>query len=96
MNHPQRDWSLYNRIATWIRDQGGTPDDVRDRAGRIAAEWGVKAATPAALEKHWTRYDAAVGQVSDDSVEEYQANVRRLTRERRARELDAQARGLPR
>lgn len=92
---PPSGWSLYNRVATWIRDRGGTPEEIRFKAGRIADEWGVKAVTVPSLEKHWTRYDSEVGQLTDDDVEKYQAEVRRLERERRAAELDAEARGLP-
>lgn len=77
---PPQNWSLYNRIATWIRDQGGTPEDVRLKAARIAEEWGPKACTVTALEKHWNRYDAEVGQLSAEDVKRYQAEVRRLQR----------------
>jgi hypothetical protein len=90
---PPQGWSLYNRIATWIRDRGGTPADVRLRASRLVEEWGRKAATPAALEKHWTRYDAEVGSITDADVEKYQTELRQFSRRQRAIELDAK--GLP-
>lgn len=77
---PPKNWSLYNRIATWIRDQGGDVGQVRLKAGLIFEEWGRKACTATALEKHWTRYDAEVGQLSDEDVKRYQAEVRRQRR----------------
>jgi hypothetical protein len=84
---PPAHWSLYNRIATWIRDRGGSPDEIRWKAGRIADEWGVKALTVTSLEKHWTRYDAEVGQITDGDVEKYQAELRRQKRALRAQQL---------
>lgn len=77
---PPKNWSLYNRIATWIRDQGGTVGEVRLKAGLIFEEWGRKACTATSVEKYWTRYDAAVGQLSDEDVKRYQAEVRRTRR----------------
>lgn len=91
---PPQNWSLYNRIAIWIRSRDGTPDEMRYKAGCIVEEWGRKALTATSLEKYWTRYDAEVGQLTELDVEKYQAEVRTLARERRATELDAQ-RGLP-
>lgn len=92
---PPQGWSLYNRVATWIRDQGGTPDEVRYRAGRLAAEWGPKTATVTSLEKHWNRYAAAVGQVTDLDAEQYAEAQRKEKRRLEAEAMTTQLRGLP-
>jgi hypothetical protein len=81
---PPKQWSLLNRVATWIRDNDGTAGEVRYKASRIAQEWGVKAVTVASIEKHWTRYDAEVGQLTDADVKRYQSELRR---ERQRREI---------
>src|SRR5690606_31757081 len=83
-----QNWSLYNRVATWIRNQGGTPEDVRYRAGRILQEWGPKAATVTSLEKYWNRYTAQVGQISDADVEKFAREQKRQQRMLEAAELE--------
>lgn len=89
---PKANWSMYNRIATFIRDHGGTADEVRYKASRIAEEWGVKAVTPTSLEKYWTRYDAEVGQLTEADLTKHLDDKRRAERRARAETLD---RGLP-
>ena len=70
--------SLYGRfvaMASAIRTalpQYGS-DEIRRRAGLLAELWGVKAVTVASLEKHWSRFDAAIGQVTDADVEAFTA-----------------------
>lgn len=49
------------------------PNEIRRRAGLLAELWGVKAVTVASLEKHWSRFDAAIGQVTDADVEAFTA-----------------------
>lgn len=85
---PPQNWSVYNRVAAWIRDQGGTPEDVRWRAARIAEEWGKKAATVTSLEKYWNRYTAQVGQISDADVEKFAREQKRQQRMLEAAELE--------
>lgn len=92
---PPQQWALYNRVATWIRNQGGTPDEIRYRAGRLAAEWGPKTATVTSLEKHWNRYAAEVGQVTDLDAEQFAEAQRKEKRRREAEAMTAELRGLP-
>lgn len=77
---PPQNWSLYNRIATWIRDQGGTPDEIRRKSSLIVEEWGRKALTATSLEKHWTRYDAEVGRISETDVNNHRREQERQQR----------------
>jgi len=67
--------SLYGRFVKTV--SGGPfrfePAEIRRRAGLLAELWGVKAVTVASLEKHWFRFDAAIGQVTDADVEAFAA-----------------------
>ena len=68
--------SLYGRFVEMVGGLGALvyePDEIRRRAGLLAELWGVKAVTVASLEKHWSRFDAAIGQVSDADVEAFTA-----------------------
>ncbi|KKK80250.1 hypothetical protein LCGC14_2825380 [marine sediment metagenome] len=68
--------SLYGRFIA-MASAGDKPppqygsDEIRRRAGLLAELWGVKAVTVASLEKHWSRFDAAIGKVSDEDVEAF-------------------------
>ncbi len=69
--------SLYGRFTAMVERGGWSPSDIPDRAAKLAALWGHKTVTVASLEKHWSRFDAAIGQVSDDDVGEFIAAERR-------------------
>lgn len=65
----------YGKTVSWLKQQGATPEKMHDRAGRIAEEFrGGQYVTAASLRKHWTRYDALVGQMNgaemDSKLEE--------------------------
>lgn len=65
----------YGKTVSWLKQQGATPETMRQRAGRIAEEFrGGQYVTAASLRKHWTRYDALVGQMNsaqmDSTLEE--------------------------
>ena len=69
--------SLYGRFVAMVSDNTKPlplpygADEIRRRAAMLAELWGVKAVTVASLEKHWSRFDAAIGQVSDADVEAF-------------------------
>ncbi len=71
--------SLYGRFVAMAASQKADapvpygPREIRRRAGLLADLWGVKAVTVASLEKHWSRFDAAIGQVTDADVEAFTA-----------------------
>jgi hypothetical protein len=65
-------WALINRVATMIRDRGGIPADVLERAGLMAKDWGAEKVTLASLEKHWGRYDPGkIGRLTKADVEAF-------------------------
>lgn len=86
-------WPLVNRVATMIRDQGGTPADVLERAGLLTAEWGASKLTLTSLEKHWHRYDeGGVGRLSKADVDAWNAAQEKSARSaRRLREVEERA-----
>ncbi len=65
--------SLYGRFVAMVKDGGFRPEDIYHRAARLAALWGHDKVTVASLEKHWSRFDAAIGQVTDADVEAFTA-----------------------
>jgi hypothetical protein len=78
-------WAVVNRAATMIRDRGGGPADVAERAALLVKDWGPAKLTLASLEKHWGRYDPGrVGRLSQAEVDAF------------ARETEAQARSAAR
>ncbi len=62
---------LYGRITALVSDQ--PVSEVRIRAAWIVENWGHEKLTITSLETHWSRFDAAIGQVSDADVEAFTA-----------------------
>ncbi len=62
---------LYGRFVAMAREW--EPSEIPNRAAWLAALWGHKSVTVASLEKWWSRFDAAIGQVSDADVEAFTA-----------------------
>ena len=78
--------TLYGRFVAMVQTDW-PPGEIRRRAGQLVELWGVKSVTVASLEKHWSRFDAAIGQVSDTDVDMFVAGeVRAATLERLADE----------
>ncbi len=65
--------SLYGRFVAMVQAGPWPPTEIRRRAGQLVELWGVKSVTVASLEKHWSRFDAQIGQVSDADVEAFTA-----------------------
>lgn len=62
-------------LADWALEHGHDTDrlaaEIRYRTGRIATDWnGTSKATPYSVEKHWSRYDGEVGQLTDTQAAE--------------------------
>jgi hypothetical protein len=66
---------LYGRFV--VMAQEWEPAQIPERAAKLAALWGHKTVTVASLEKHWSRFDAQIGQITDADVEEFAAAQRR-------------------
>jgi hypothetical protein len=62
---------LYGRFVAMAQEW--EPAQIPERAAKLAALWGHKTVTVASLEKHWSRFDAAIGQVTDSDVAEFTA-----------------------
>lgn len=62
---------LYGRITALVSDQ--PVSEIRRRSAWIVENWGHEKLTPTSLETHWSRFDAAIGQVSDADVEAFVA-----------------------
>ena len=60
---------LYGRITKLVTDQ--PVSEIRRRAAWIIENWGHEKLTITSLETHWSRFDAAIGQVSDADVEAF-------------------------
>jgi len=85
-SEPQR--KLYGRVTAYLARQGADPPEIRHRSALIIEEWGTKAATAASLEKHWSRYDAEVGNVSDSDVTRFKREQKRRAQLEQARQLE--------
>ncbi len=62
---------LYGRITALVSDQ--PVSEVRRRAAWIVENWGHEKLTPTSLETHWSRFDAAIGNVTDADVDAFTA-----------------------
>ncbi len=62
---------LYGRVVSLVRDKPAT--EIRSRSSWIVEHWGHEKLTITSLEKHWSRFDAAIGQVTDADVSEFTA-----------------------
>ena len=62
---------LYGRFVAMVEDK--EPSEIRTRAALLAQLWTHKSVTVASLEKHWSRWDAQIGQVTDADVEAFTA-----------------------
>ncbi len=69
--------SAYGMIVKYLKEEGATPSEMKRRSVLIAATWGQKTATAMSLYNNWSRFDAAIGQVTDDDVGEFVAAERR-------------------
>lgn len=88
--------SLHGRVTKYLTDRQATPDEIRRRSTRIVELWGEKALTITALENHWTRFDAEVGQIEPGAVEAWTEEQERERRRAEAAVADlARAKGLP-
>ena len=65
--------TLYGRFVAMVKAGGWDFEEIAYRAGKLAELWGRKSVTVASLEKHWSRFDAQIGQVSDADVEAFTA-----------------------
>ncbi len=70
---PEGQRSLYGRFCKMVMLRNSPPGEIRRRAGLLADLWGVKAVTVASLEKHWSRYDGQIGQITDADVKAFTA-----------------------
>ena len=62
---------LYGRITALVSDQ--PVSEIRRRAAWIVKNWGHEKLTPTSLETHWSRFDGAIGQITDADVEAFTA-----------------------
>jgi hypothetical protein len=62
--------ALYGRVATLVSSRW-EPSEIPTRAARLAELWGPEKVTVASLEKHWSRFDAAIGGVTASDVEAF-------------------------
>jgi hypothetical protein len=70
--------TVYGKTVKWLKECGATPDEMLVRAARIVTEWGDrKFLTVNSLRKHWTRYDALVGQLSSAQIASEAEQIRR-------------------
>lgn len=67
--------TLYGRVAQLVQDW--PPEEIPHRAGRLAEMWGPEKVTVASLEKHWSRFDAQIGNVTAEDVAVYTAEQER-------------------
>ena len=66
---------LYGRFVAMVSDgelKWGT-NEIRRRAALLAELWGHRTVTVASLEKHWSRFDGAISNVTDSDVEAFTA-----------------------
>ena len=56
--------ALYGRVTQYLTEQEATPALIRERASRIAMDWGPHTLTLTSLEKHWSRFDGLAGQLT--------------------------------
>jgi hypothetical protein len=86
-------WALVNRVAVMIRDHGGGPGDVLDRAALMAKDWGSEKVTLTSLEKHWGRYDPGkIGRLSRAEVDAFARTQETQARSaQRLREVEERA-----
>ena len=65
--------ALYGRFSAMVADRGFRASEIPSRAALLTELWGHKSVTVASLEKHWSRFDGAIGQVTDADVEAFTA-----------------------
>ncbi len=63
--------TLYGRFVAMAQEW--EPSEIPTRAAKLAELWGHRTVTVASLEKYWSRFDAAIGQVTDADVEAFTA-----------------------
>ncbi len=59
---------LYGRFVAMVAFGGWEPSEILRRAAYMIDEWGADKVTAASLEKHWSRSDGSVGNVTDEDV----------------------------
>jgi len=69
--------SAYGMIVKYLKEEDATPSEMTRRSVLIVATWGQKTATAMSLYNNWSRFDAAIGRVTDDDVGEYVEAERR-------------------
>ena len=60
--------ALYGRVTKYLTEQEATPALIRERASRIAMDWGPHTLTITSLEKHWSRFDGLAGQLTREDA----------------------------
>lgn len=63
--------TMYGKAAKELRDADATPEEIIDRAQRLVEAWGPSKLTVTSLLKHWARFGAPAGQLSDQAVAEH-------------------------
>ena len=63
--------SMYGKAAKELRDAGATPEDIVDRATLLVEAWGPTKLTINSLLKHWARFGAAAGQLTEQAAAEH-------------------------
>ena len=71
--------ALYGRVEKYLTGQDATPDEIRHRAARIVTDWGPEKLTLTSLESHWSRFDGAAGQITEQDVRRFQRGTVKAT-----------------